>query len=287
MTLITIVIAMLLERVLSYSPTWRAHNLTGVWMARVDARMAPRAWSLAVYLLVPIALVAAVQAFFLHQPAGTLLILPLALIVLLACLGPRDLAVEISRYEKALEDGHRDEAEAIKAELIAGPGRGVTSNEGRSMVSACFVQGHERWLSILLWFFVLGLPGVVAYRLLSAIGCHLRRAGRDDELQKLAETLHGAMAWPSAHVAVVLYALAVSTDHAWERWRHWLIEGHSPWVRNAWPLLAEIGMAALAQDAGPQDNQENCLDRAIKLVKRSVLILLSIIALLTIGGWIA
>ncbi|MGJ8668353.1 MAG: regulatory signaling modulator protein AmpE [Oceanococcus sp.] len=287
MTLITIVIAMLLERVLSYSPRWRAHNLTGVWMAWVDVRMVPRIWSLAIYLLVPIALVAALQAFFLHQPGGVLLMLPLSLLVLLGCLGPRDLAMEIKRYEKALEEGRSEVAESIKAELITGPGRSVTANEGRSMVAACFVQGHERWLSILLWFFVLGLPGAVAYRLLSAISCHLRHSGRDDELQKLTETLHGAMAWPSAHIAVVLYALAGSTDHAWERWRQWLVEGSSPWVRNAWPLLADIGMAALAQDAEQPTQAGECLDRAIKLLNRSMMIYLAVIALLTIGGWIA
>lgn len=277
---------MILERVLSYSPAWRAHNLTKRWMGLVDARLTPRVWSLAVYLLLPIALLVALESALLSQPGGELLRLPLSLLVLLACLGPRELGVEVARYERAMQEGRQEEAEAIKADLVAGPGRQVQSGHGRSMVAACFVQGHERWLAILLWFFLLGLPGAVAYRLLSSVSSYLRVSGREDELQRLSETLHGAMAWFSAHVAVLLYALAGSADHAWQRWQHWRQEGHSPWVRAAWPLLAEIGLAALAQDAGLPDSRQDCLDRAINLINRSVLMLLAVVALLTIGGWV-
>ena len=287
MTLITIVIAMLLERVLSYSPRWRAHNMTSVWMASVDRHLSPQVWSLAVYLLAPVALLTAVQHFLLMQPGGELFGLLLSLIVLLACLGPRDLSTEVRRYEQAMAEGDIELAEHIKTELIAGPGRVGESSEGRSLVSACFVQGHERWLAVLIWFFLLGLPGALAYRLLASISCHLRRSGRDDELQKLSETLHGAMAWPSSHIAVILYGLAGSTDHVWQRWRLWLSEGRSPWVRTAWPLLAEMGMAALAQEAELPEKRQECLDRAVDLINRSMLIYLAVIALLTIGGWIA
>ncbi len=287
MTLITIVIAMILERVLSYSPRWRAHNLTGNWMGWVDARLMPRVWSLAIYLLVPLALLTALEALLRQQGAGDLLMLPLSLLVLLACLGPRDLNLDIQRYERAVREGRESEAEAIKLDLVSGPGRQPLSSEGRSMVAACFVQGHERWLAVLLWFFLLGLPGAMAYRMLSSIASHLRADGRNDELQRLAEALHGAMAWPSAHLSVLLYALAGSADHAWERWRLWWAEEPGPWVRHAWPLLAEVGLAALAQDAELPEKKFECLDRAMNLLNRSMLIFLAIVALLTIGGWIA
>lgn len=287
MTLIAIVIALFLERVLSYSPQWRTHNLTDRWIRLVDDRIGPRAWSLVIYVLLPVALIATLQYSIVELPAGEVLILPLALVVLLACLGPRDLREEVHSYEAAVRRGDDALAETLLRDLLTGPLRHDGPTAGRSPVAACFVQGHERWFAVLLWFFVLGLPGAVAYRMLASVACHLGHAGRDDESQRLAEMLHGAMAWPSARAAALLYALAGSADHAFSRWHEWASNYDGDWVRSAWPLLAQSGLAALARE--PQDDaasgQLECLDRAVHLLDRSMLILLALLALLTIGGW--
>lgn len=287
MTLITIIFALLLERMLSMSPQWRAHGLVGGWMNRVDGWMQPRVWSLVLYVLVPVAIVAAMEAFFFAQPGGQVLILPFALMVLLACLGPRDLVSDIHRYEQALEAGDVAAAQAVQAELISGPGRSPGPARGRSLVAACLIHGHERWHAILLWFFVLGLPGAVAYKVLAATSAHLREQGRNDESQRLAETLHGAMAWPSAHITVFLYAMAGSTDDAWDCWKQRSNGLDEPWVRRAWPLLAEIGQASMARDVDSSEVEVQTLHRALALLGRSLLLCLAGLALLTVGGWVA
>ncbi len=286
MTLIAIVIALFLERVLSYSPQWRAHSLTDRWIRLVDDRIEPRSWSLGIYVLLPVALIATLQYSIVDLPAGEVLILPVALIILLACLGPRDLREEVHSLEAALARDDQEEAESLLRDLLSGPLRHDGPTAGRSPVAACFVQGHERWFAVLLWFFVLGLPGAVAYRMLASVACHLGQAGRDDESQRLAEVLHGAMAWPSSRAAALLYGLAGSADHAFARWREWASEYDGEWVRSAWPLLAQTGLAALARDPDDEAHgQTQCLDRAVSLLDRSMLILLALLALLTIGGW--
>ena len=286
MTLIAIVIALFLERVLSYSPQWRAHSLTDRWMRLVDKRIGPRSWSLALYVLVPVVLIATLQYSMAELPAGEVLILPLALIVLLACLGPRDLREEVRSYESAVMRGDNERAEALLRDLVSGPMRHAGQTTGRSPVAACFVQGHERWFAVLLWFFVLGLPGAVAYRMLASVACHLGQSGRDDPSLRLAEVLHGAMAWPSSRAAALLYALAGSADDAFSRWRQWAAQFSGEWERSAWPLLVQVGLAALLRDPEEGDiDQTECLDRAVNLLERSMLILLALLALLTIGGW--
>lgn len=286
MTLIAIVIALFLERVLSYSPQWRAHSLTDRWIVMVDKRIGQRNWSLALYVLVPVLLVATLQYSIVELPAGEVLILPLALIVLIACLGPRDLREEVQSYEAAVTRGEHERAEALLADLVSGPMRHAGDSAGRSPVAACFVQGHERWFAVLLWFFVLGLPGAVAYRMLASVACHLGNAGRDDPSLRLAEQLHGIMAWPSSRAAALLYALAGSADDAFSRWREWGAQYSGDWVRSAWPLLVQVGLAALLRE--PEDgeaDQSECLDRAVSLLERSMMMLLALLALLTIGGW--
>ncbi len=286
MTLIAIVIALFLERVLSYSPQWRAHSLTDRWIRLVDKRIGQRNWSLVLYVLVPVLLIATLQYSIVELPAGEVLILPLALVVLLACLGPRDLREEVRSYETAVARGDHERAETLLRDLVSGPMRHAGETAGRSPVAACFVQGHERWFAVLLWFFVLGLPGAVAYRMLASVACHLGQAGRNDPSLHLAEKLHGAMAWPSSRAAALLYALAGSADDAFSRWRECGSQYSEDWVRSAWPLLVQVGLAALLRDPEEGDvDQAACLDRAVNLLERSMMILLALLALLTIGGW--
>ncbi len=287
MTLIAIVLALVLERVLSYAPAWRAHDLTGRWMNWVDERVGRGSWSLVAYLLAPVCLVAGLEYSLLQQPGGVILSLPLALLVLLACLGPRDLAEQVSAYRHAQKSGDTAVQESILQDLIAGPNRREGEIVDRSPVAACFVQGHERWFAVLLWFFVLGAAGAVAYRVLAAVTYHLREDGNAQDSLRLAESLHGAMAWPSARVAAIFYALGGSTDHALACWRRWSAEYQGSWIRDPWPLLAHVGLAALARDPDEAETEPEGLEAALQLLERSLLILLAVLALFTLGGWVA
>lgn len=287
MTLIAILLALALERMLSYSPAWRAHDLTGRWMALIDSRLSPRPWSLALYLLPPWLLVVVVVLIGAPAAGGTVIALPLSVLLLLACLGPRDLGEEINSYLAARRDGREAQAEDLLRDLISGPCRADSSRVGRSPVAAAFVQGHERWLSVLLWFFVLGAPGAVGYRLAAAVACHLREVDAPMGLLKPAEKLHGLLAWPSARLAVLLYALAGSTEHALSSWRHWQHSYQGHWSQDPWPLLAHVGSASLATDPAELEGGDACLVAALALVTRALLILLAVLALFTLGGWLA
>ena len=284
MTLIAIVIALLLERGLSYSPQWRAHDLTGRWIDWLDGRLSLGTWSLALYVLVPVAVIGGLHELLMHE-GGVLLALPLSLAVLLACMGPRDLREQIHAHEQALHQGDSLRAETILRELIFGPRRVEGNSQGRSAVAACFVQGHERWFAPLVWFFLLGPAGAVAYRVLAATASHLRHKGSADEALRLAEDLHGALAWPSARIAALLYALAGSADHAFAAWRACLAESAEGWTRNSWGLLARTGLAAMSHQPTAPPSLDD-LEAALRLLGRSLRLFLAVLALFTVGGWI-
>ncbi len=285
MTLIAIVLALVLERVLSYSPSWRAHDLTERWMRWLDGQLGVRSWSLALYLLGPVCLVALLDQWLAQQHAGVLLRLPLSLLVLLACLGPRDLREQVDAYQSACKAQDAPQAEALLRDLLNGPRRNDSDVEGRSPVAACFVQGHERWFAVLFWFFLLGPAGAVAYRVLATVARQLRVGGYGEDSLKLADWLHGAMAWPSARVAGLCYAMAGSADHAFSAWRNWSMSYQGLWIADAWPLLANIGLAAMAQDPEEPGSEMECMDAALRLLSRALMLFLAMLALLTIGGW--
>ena len=285
MTLIAILLALLLERALSYSPRWRAHDLTGRWMQLIDARVPPGRWSLGLYLAPPLLLLALVLLWWAPQ-AGNLVSLVLATILLLACLGPRDLGEEINAYLRARRESRQQDADAMLSHLLTGPCRAEASPIGRSAVAAAFVQGHERWLAVLLWFFVLGGLGAVAYRMVSAIACHLRETGADTTLTLRAEWCHGLLAWPTARITVLLYALAGSTEHAFSSWRRWQQGYQGGWSQDPWPLLANVGCASLGSDPDEVADDDSRLAAALALVTRSLMILLAVLAVFTLGGWL-
>lgn len=289
MTLIAIILALLAERALSYSPYWRTHDLTGRWMRWVDMRCRLTTWSLALYLfplLLPIILMVAALSDHL---AGDLLLLPLSALVLLASLGPRDLGEELATYRRELERGHAAAAAELLQDLLAGPNRVRPDAAGRSPVKALFVQGHERWFAVLIWFFVLGPVGGAAYSIVAAIDAHLRRDQANAEIQALSNLLHGAMAWPSARLTGLIYALAGSADEALTELKARILPSDErSWTADAWPLLAEVGSASLRREfEDTQPSQLACMDAALGLIGRALILLLAIFALFTLGGWLA
>ncbi len=289
MNLIAIVLALLLEGMLSHSSAWRTHDLTGRWMQWLDRWLGVRSWSVALYLLLPVGAVALLHQWLGEQAAGALLQLPLSLLVLVSCIGPRDLREQIQTWEELRDQGRFAEAERTLSSLLQGPRRqrGETRNSGRSPVAACFVQGHERWAAILFWFFWLGPAGAVAYRVLGAVALQLRQKGYAEESLRLADWLHGAMAWPSARLSVLCFALAGSADEAFAQWRGWVSAQKGGWTQDSWPLLAEVGLAALSQEPEEPQSESECLEAALRLLQRSLLLLLAFLALLTIGGWMS
>ncbi len=289
MTLIGILGALMLERLLSHWRYWRTHDLTGHWLTWLRQR-SPSAWfwqspwGLPLLLLPP--LLAVWAAFhYLALPLGPLGELALGVVILLACLGPRDMSEEIHAYIDALETDNHAAADEIRRDLMAGPKRSNGDTEGRSVVRAAFVQGHERWFGVLVWFFVLGPLGALFYRLSASVPAQLRTLSVGGELLPAADVWHGFTAWPTARATALCYALAGSTDHARSAWQAWRESHSGPWATDAWPLLARVGEGSLAVEEAAGEPQ--CLRATLAVLNRALMVLLAVFAFFTLGGWLA
>lgn len=289
MTLIGILGALLLERALSHWSYWRTHDLTGHWLAMIRQH-SPSAWfwqsrwGLAVLLLPPMLLVWAVL-HYLVEPLGPLIELLVGVVVLLACLGPRDMAEEINAFQAAQAAGDDEVAAEIRRDLLRGPSRANGDGEGRSLVAAAFVQGHERWFGVVLFFFVAGPLGALLYCLTASIPAQLRDLSVEGELLETTDAWHAMSAWLPARATILCYALAGSTEDALAAWKSWRIEYAGPVWSGAWSLLGTVGIGAIAQD--PDDDEPQCLQAALGVLNRGLMILLAVLALFTLGGWLA
>ncbi|MDX1497300.1 MAG: regulatory signaling modulator protein AmpE [Salinisphaeraceae bacterium] len=294
MTLIGILLALLIERGLSHVREWREH----AWYKRyvnwlADSVKAEWLWQtpfgLALLLGAPLLVAGLIQGAL---DGGFLEVLGLiwAVLVLILCLGPRDLGEEVHAF---IEASHRDDTEAMTQ--IADD-LGVNSQNGkddscRPLSTAVFIQGHERLLAVLFWFFVLGPLGALLYRLTASLAALLpAMENSSDDLREATVRLHAVLAWVPARITAGLYMLAGSTNDAIAGWSRAHQNDNGDWAELNWRILALVGCGAMqledAENKKVEMNAEDSLLEALGLVRRALFLALGILAAFTLGGWI-
>lgn len=293
MTLIGILLALVIERVLSHVREWREHAWYRRYVQWLAGHMkAEWLWQtpfgLALLLGAPLLAAGMIQAAL---DGGFLELLGLiwAVLVLVMCLGPRDLGEEVHAF---IEASHRDDtqemtriADDLGANRLNGKG-----DDCRPLSTAVFIQGHERLLAVLFWFFLLGPLGALLYRLTANLACLLpQMENSSDDLREAAARLHALLAWVPARITAGLYMLAGSTDDAIAGWSRAHQDDNADWAEVTWRVLAGVGCGAMQIEDGNHQkvemNAEDSLLEALGLVRRALFLALGILAAFTLGGW--
>lgn len=296
MLLIAIVLALLAERGMSQLREWREHAwYAGYldWLENTVRRpwLFGSPWGLALLVGGPVAAVGILQCV-LQGGALSLVGLIFSAFILVLTLGPRDLGEEVHSLLDAQGQGDSTTAGEIRERLSRLPVGVEADSEDRAIILSVFIQGHERLLAVLFWFFFLGPLGAVLYRLAATLPGLLTRRDCAPALINLAQQLYAGLAWLPARLVAALYTLAGSTDDALAEWRGHIGAGEADWTRRSWQLLARVGCGALQMEDGPDRQRvtldfEDALMESLALVRRALMLVLAMFALFTIGGWIA
>jgi membrane protein required for beta-lactamase induction len=287
MALIGILIALLLERLLSPLPGWgRPLLFLGYARAMMRVLAWPALWRSALaplLLLAPPLLVVAAISTNLGHP---LVELGWSSLVLLLCLGPRDLAEDVQRLLAARERGDVAGAAQLAAALQRGPQPDATH---RSLLGAMFIQSHERLFAVLLWFFALGPVGAVLYRCASRLPRLLREAVPNSPAMQVSELLHDACAWVPARITALLFGLAGSLDDATQVWRQLWAEPNHGWRSHTWAVLAEVSAASLRTEEADGSvvvpaSLEASLGEVLRMQWRALVVLLAFFAFFATGS---
>ena len=104
--------------------------------------------------------------------------------------------------------------------------------------------------------------------------------------------VHAILAWLPARVTGLLYAMAGSTDDALAARREINADEQGHWVLRTWRQLAAMGVGALNVedgDSGPMApaTLDDALEAAMAVRFRALMLWLAVLALPTIGGWLA
>lgn len=242
---------------------------------------------------------------------GSLFSFAFGIVVLIYSLGPRDLNAQIDKYLQSMSIGDTEGALLHANEFFSGH-HYESGVEGTPTAIAGLMKGgillafNNRILAVLFWFLILGPIGALLYRLTTLLlerfaGGYLAEEIEEDDdsesdFKRAIQRLYMILGWIPARLCVIAFALAGSFSDTLLCWRC-----AADFINNKNDeLIVTSGLHALKMEVAADDeNSELILDDAEQqsiiineieqvraLVKWSVVIVVTIIALMTIVGWI-
>lgn len=294
MNFIAVVISLLVERLLGEherlrDPRWY-HWYAG-WMH--EALGGKSFWSgpvgVVILIGIPAALVGTVYSL-LGGALLSILALVFSVLVLLMCLGPRELDGEVNDYIGAVEAGDDERATELAGRVTGGtpPEAGLARN--RAVTEGALLQFNERAFAVLFWFVVLGPLGAVLYRV-TCLARHDAVSGArpDAGFENAIQRLQGILDWVPVRLIALGFALAGSFEDALTDWKGYYEHGSDLfWERNTGVLTA-TGRGALRM--GDMDDTDDgaaaglgTVRAALALLLRTLIFWVVFYGLLTIAG---
>jgi membrane protein required for beta-lactamase induction len=302
MTLLALLLALLIERAATRILHLREAHWLDAWYGWAEDRLARRAQppgvaACALVALVPVLPVALAAGLFqgAHARLSWLLF---ASLVLVFSLGPRDLDDEVTEYLEAESRGDQDRARNLASGLIEREEKRRQSRRAEAVEDAIFVAANDRVFGVLFWFVVLGPTGLgpagawlfrVSDLLRRASIASLQRQGGDGShraaVAQAFQSLHGLLAWAPARLVALGYLLAGSFEDARRGWRELYADLPEHVFDRNDVLLVRAGRGALKEV--PLEGPAGAAAAALRLVRRTLVLWLSVIALLSLVAWVA
>jgi AmpE protein len=259
---------------------WRDFAWWRSWLEQLGRPPAAAA-ALVLGIIAPVLVCALVQ-WGLRLPWFGLLEFLFAAVVLYYCWGPLDLERDVEAIDKAPDAAQRlAAAQALKTDE-----KGELPFDAEHLVTATFHAGLKRWFGVLFWFAVLGPCGALLYRL-SQLLAGTAELGNRPLAQKFAAVLD----WAPAHLMALSLALASNFDAVFTSWRDYHRAHPQGYASLDLGFLDAIARASVDADVAAGEGEVDAhspliaLDDAMVLVRRVLVVWLTLIALLVIGGF--
>ncbi|MBT8057357.1 MAG: cobalamin biosynthesis protein [Gammaproteobacteria bacterium] len=210
----------------------------------------------------------------------------LAIAVLIACFGPRDLDTEVAAIVEEEDPEQRQEA---VEELAGGPVPDDVEAGRAAAVESVFQAALRRWFGVILWFAVLGIAGAFVYRFVDWLvetDCPLA-----DEQRDLFRRMRQVMDWPAAQLMTLSLAIATDFDSVFQAWKsfhdeqgHGLFEGDNGFLLAAARSVVFSGHAARDGYADQLDGPMRGVQQAMDLTWRMLGVWVTVLAILLLVG---
>jgi AmpE protein len=274
MTFIITLIALVMERFFHWHHfrQWALFLNYERWLSEHSVRL-PNILRLVISLAPPLVIVGVI-GYLLSGWFYGIAELVFGVLVLLYCLGPYNLWVQVYR---CIDELQKEDPELAVEHAKKAFGVTASSNSQvfhKSLVSAIFIAAHERIFSVIFWFVVFGPVGAVLYRLIDLFSVR-----QELGLTETALKAKQAMDWIPVRIFTFIFALGGHFTDVFACWKKGIGKG----LESNETLLTECGVAALdvmegnkIPEAGAAEKETlELLDRVFAMV----LVLLAVIVI--------
>jgi AmpE protein len=277
MALISIIIGLFLDRTFRHLHDLRDMAWFEFYVSIIQRftgkRMPPLQFILT--LALPTSLLLSIQ-ILLHDFLFNLPGFIFGIIIFIYCLGPACLSSDIEAYIHARTLGDEDEALHYAGTITDSVASTSPDQQINDVTRAILYVANERIFATIFWFVILGPFGAMLYRLISELSKHFDF----DELAEFSEYIHSIMAWLPARLLAAGYALIGNFDSAFHAYKD---RTHtSDFSQSNHEVLVSTGLGAMQNLK--TDNELASIYAAQALVMRAVIVWISILAILTLGG---
>lgn len=203
-------------------------------------------------------------------------------VVLIYCMGPRDPIRMVDEYMSAMERTDIRAAQAQAEQLLGHIITEPVEEYAVRLKETLLLRVNENIVGPLFWFVLIGPVGAVLFRL--ACELKLRFAHLPGGFATACQELYQIVTWLPARVCALGYAFAgsfVDTVSNWQR-------VSDLWLADSEKFLIRSGLGAVG-DTQEEEEEQSALQNlanVLALVKRTVLILIVLLAIMIIVGLI-
>lgn len=303
MTLITILLVLALERY------WRKLDVYGLFARVVQLaqlllkRYGNSRWmnsSLGVVLVIAPLMVATaiIQNYLACQPGfpAWLVLLAFSVTVLILSIGDKRFSLYVKQYLAAWQ---KQDMEAACRYLNDMTHEDITFENPMQLnhrfLEVLLGRVNERLLAILFWFVVLGPLGAVFYRSVAQLKSVQKESSAAAGFIDAATRLKLILDWFPARLTAVCYALSGSFVDAFHAWHEQTAQLSGSTLTHNRHILTSTGLGALqlhdfyTEESAELDSEtvSRHVEHAHALIRRTVITWLTVLALLTLVGWLA
>lgn len=287
------IISLLVER---YLPAVQAMRNRG-WQTRYLDGMQARAlaWHLngplgiVAILVIPVVLVLLLDIALGYAWPPVSWLFDIAVVSLM--LGPRGLDGDIKAYTRARESG---DLELMRESALNLSGKITAEDDipamNRKVVESIFLQAFYRGYAIFFWYGLLGPVGAVLYRFTRSLAEKVAREEEDPgHLLRWVWLLQDLMVWPLARLMALGFGLGGSFVDSWHQAKQYLFKvGHSNLIKasgiGALNLVYSENIPEMESDKVRAQVGDAHVRQALELVRRTLLLFLALVGLLTLFG---
>lgn len=289
MSLITVLLGVFLEHFVGYLDDFRKADWFRRYVQWLGARIGGLAEGpLGVFLALagPLALLWLVVGLIDGVMLGLLEIV-LGVVVLLYCFGPKDLEAEVDAFVEAHAMGDAERLRRVAADLAGEPLPEEPVARARAVARGIFSEAHGRTFAVLFWFIVLGPLGAALYRLARWLG---EPDMGPESMRTAARRWVAILDWAPARLTALSYALTGRFEEGLTILRGHLFPGWEGLADSNQSLLREVGAQSINLDEALGEELDATdlsllAESAMNLLTRSLVVWVTALALLTIGGW--